>query len=605
MAAASEQGGDLVGRRSGLYAHPLPAGRASALYRAFSYPTKISPEVVALFVATHTRPGDTVLDPFGGSGTTGIAAMLCDQPTPALQELARRAGVSPKWGPRTAVIYELGVMGSFLTSVMCHPPDPTRFRAAATSLLDQAEAEHGWLYEATGPAGESGIIRHVIWSEVLVCPGCGHQVTYWDAAVRRDPLRMLDIATCDSCGARGSVREWKRATTTVRDPGLNISREDRVRVPVRVYGRSGRATWQRSAIRSDSAIVERAAGLTVPEGMPLREIEWADLYRSGYHQGISHLHHFYTPRNLLATASVWRRVDEYPEDLQAALRLLVLSFNAAHATLMSRVVVKDGSGDFVLTGAQSGVLYISSLPVEKNVFSGIRRKVATLSEAFRLTRGSRSQVRVVNASSTHLDIPSGSVAYVFTDPPFGGYIPYAEINQINEAWLGVVTDRTEEAIVSPGQGKSASDYGQLVTRVMAEVGRVLKPNGLATLVFHSSQAEVWQEFARAINASGLQVAETSILDKIQPTFKQTVSAGGTKGDTLLLLVPRPSNHVHVPASHEILTDVMAEAAARGGAELSPEWLYSRYVGRCVATGARVQFDAPTFYEMVSNTALYA
>ncbi len=61
-----------------LYDEPLPASRTGALYTAFPYPTKISPEAIALFIAAHTKPGDTVFDGFAGSGTTGLAALLCD-----------------------------------------------------------------------------------------------------------------------------------------------------------------------------------------------------------------------------------------------------------------------------------------------------------------------------------------------------------------------------------------------------------------------------------------------------------------------------------------------------------------------------------------------
>jgi DNA modification methylase len=57
-----------------MYENAFPATRTGPLYNAFSYPTKISPEAIALFIATHTDPGDTVLDVFAGSGTTGMAA---------------------------------------------------------------------------------------------------------------------------------------------------------------------------------------------------------------------------------------------------------------------------------------------------------------------------------------------------------------------------------------------------------------------------------------------------------------------------------------------------------------------------------------------------
>lgn len=51
--------------------------RGGPLFNAFPYPTKISPEAIALFIAPHTKPGDTVFDGFAGSGSTGIAAILC------------------------------------------------------------------------------------------------------------------------------------------------------------------------------------------------------------------------------------------------------------------------------------------------------------------------------------------------------------------------------------------------------------------------------------------------------------------------------------------------------------------------------------------------
>ncbi len=86
-----------------LYNKPFPSTRVGALFNAFSYPTKISPESEALYIACHTNVGDTVLDPFGGSGTTGIATLLCDKPTANMVKLAEQYKLKPQWGAKNCI----------------------------------------------------------------------------------------------------------------------------------------------------------------------------------------------------------------------------------------------------------------------------------------------------------------------------------------------------------------------------------------------------------------------------------------------------------------------------------------------------------------------
>lgn len=249
----------------------------------------------------------------------------------------------------------------------------------------------------------------------------------------------------------------------------------------------------------------------------------------------------------------------------------------------------------MLTGAQSGVLYVSGLPVEKNVFEGIRRKTVALKRAFAEVRGSRSSVSVTNASSTALSLPAASVDYVFTDPPFGDYIPYAEINQINELWLGRTTDRREEIIVSGAQGKEVSDYAGLMGKVFAEIFRVLKPDGLATVVFHSARSSVWRALSAAYGSAGFGVRATSVLDKLQTSFKQVVSTVSVKGDPLLLLGKGLQTDAPEGTDEEVVAEILGLSHAPDPAERDPQRLYSRFVSRCLELGIEVRIGAREFY----------
>ena len=518
-----------------LYRRPLPARRAGPLHNAFSWPTKIDAEAVALFVAAHTAPGETVLDPFGGSGSTGVAARLCDRPTPRMRALARELELDPAWGPRRAAVCELSPLGALLTAVMCDPPRPGDFARAAEDLVASCERRLGWMYEARGPDGEPGVLRHAVWSEALATPCCGERVAFWDAAVELAPAAVRGTFACPRCGRTAATGACGRVTAEYPDPLTGEPAAGRVRTLARVYGRSGKRAWSRAPADADRELAERIRGqaASLAAAAPRTGIAWGDLRRAGYHYGVERIHQLYTPRNLAAVSALWEGIGEQPSGVRDALRLLVLSYNAAHSTLLTRVVAKRGQRDLVVSGAQSGVLYLSGLPVEKNVFAGVRRKIRTFAGAFRLTGGSRSAVRVIRGSSTSLPLAAGSAGYVFTDPPFGGYIPYAEVNQVNEAWLGELTDRTEEAIVSPAQGKDAAAYGRLLSRIFGETARVLRRDGPATVVFRSSSPEVWAALGGALADSGFATEGTSLLDRRQPTFKQ--AATGARGDAVLLL----------------------------------------------------------------------
>lgn len=586
------------GALANLYGKPLPASRAGALYSAFSYPTKISPESIAVFIASHTSPGATVLDIFGGSGTTGLATLLCAHPSKEVLALADALNAPVEWGPRNAVLYEIGALGSFVADVMCHPPDGRAFREAAEELISRCETSAGSVYEAVDDHGDKGIIRHIIWSDLLECAHCHERTTFWDAAVNETPLLSISATfACPGCGRTSNVEDVPRVYETYHDALLGRDSLRRARVPKRVYGKTGRRNWAREANDDDVALLRSVEAMPVPACVPVAEIPWGDLYRAGYHKGITHAHHFYTPRNLLVMGTVWREIDSAPESLRDSLRLLALSYNATHSTLMTRVVVKNGGKDFVLTGAQSGVLYVSSLPVEKNIFEGLRRKAKTIAAAFDAVAGGGSTVTVVRGDSTDLDLADRTVDYVFTDPPFGDYIPYAEINFLNEVWLGELTERRNEIIVSQSQGKTVTSYATLMARAFREVARTLKDDGRATVVFHSARADVWRALQDAYRAAGLRVELSSVLDKLQGSFKQVASGASVKGDPLLLLVKGEGAAAHALDPELVIRDLIIQAAGSAdNKERTPERLYSRFVARYLEHGLFVPMDAAGFYD---------
>ena len=580
-----------------LYSRAMPAGRTGPLYCAFPYPTKISPEAIALFIATHTDPGDTVFDGFAGSGTTGLAALLCEDPSQALRDEACRLGLAPRWGARNAILYELSGLGSFVGQTLTNPPDPVSFRTAGEEILDAAIRDDGWMYAAVDPQNRPGAIRHLVWTDLLRCPSCGGSTSFWDSCVSRAPAAIASRFRCSACDREAPLSAVERLTETENDDILGRCHEGRSRRPAWVYGTTGSETWSRPANPDDAALLCRIGSTSLPSSVPAIAIPWGDLHRRGYHHGISHVHHFYTRRNLIVFGRLWARTGAYPAGLREALRFWLLSYNAAHGTIMTRVVGKSGQNDLVVTSAQPGVLYVSGLPVEKNLIVGLRRKLRTISKAFKLIHGRTGRVKVRQESSCRVELADGSIDYVFTDPPFGGNIPYAEVNFINEAWLGRYTDRTEEAIVSQSQAKTLARYEGLLRSALTEAHRILKPDGKATLVFHSASADVWRSLQTAYLQAGFDVESANVLDKTQPSFKQVTTRGSVRGDPVLLLGKSDTATVQEATDAWVVAEALRrEAAAASDAdEKTAERLYSRLVTHCLRNHREVPMDAQSFY----------
>lgn len=585
----------------GLYKESLPSLRTGALYTAFPYPTKISPDAIALFIAAHTNPGDTIFDGFAGSGTTGLAALLCENPSPDLRAKAKRLGLNVKWGPRNAVLYELSSLGSFIGRTLTNPPDPKKFNRAAEAIISEAEASDGWMYQAKDNNGDMGTIRYIVWADELRCPSCKRKTTLWAGCVTNRPACISSSFTCPSCKYRADMDQVRRLTKRGYDDVLKEDRKLKARVPVRMYGKTGKTCWSRPVNKSDLKLLARIAKEPIPATVPHVSIPWGDLYRAGYHEGITHLHHFYTRRNLIAFTRMWDRTAKYEGPLRDALRFWILSYNASHATIMTRVVAKAGQNELVVTSAQAGVLYVSGLPVEKNLFSGMRRKLLNISQAFETIHGRQGKVTVRKKSSCKLDLMDASIDYVFTDPPFGGNIPYAEVNFINEAWLNDYTDRKDEIIVSKNQEKSVNDYQDLMARALKEVYRVIKPKGKATVVFHSATAEIWNALQTAYRSAQFGVERASVLNKTQGSFKQVTTDGAVRGDPVLLLSKQSLQPNKAIQSVWKVAELLHHEArfAENITEQTPQRLYSRLVTHFLVRDQEVPVDADIFYQWLA------
>jgi len=179
-------------------------------------------------------------------------------------------------------------------------------------------------------------------------------------------------------------------------------------------------------------------------------------------------------------------------------------------------------------GTTSGTYYICATPQENSAFNQLRAKIKDLSGVVGDTMNILS-----NQDSGKLSIPSNSIDYIFLDPPFGSNLMYSELSFLWEAWLKVKTENKFEAIENSSQGKSINDYRHLMTSCFREANRILKPGRWMTVEFSNTQATVWNAIQTALQEAGFVVANVSVLDKKQGSFKAVTTTTAVKQDLVI------------------------------------------------------------------------
>lgn len=369
-----------------------------------------------------------------------------------------------------------------------------------------------------------GTINYTVWSDVFVCPECAHEVIFWEAAVDKEKGQVHDEFPCPHCGAALTKRRMERAWVTKFDKAIGQTVRQAKQVPVLINYSLDKKRYEKEPDAFDLALIEKIEESDIPYWFPTARMPEGDESRRNDDIGITHVHHFYTKRNLWVTSKLWHMAGR--SSLLARKRILFwLQSVGLGQTRLNRFLKNAFSQ---VNRTLSGTLYVSSAISEVSPRYALSGKIKCL--LFSL--GCR--LALANTASAHVPaIAIPRVDYIFIDPPFGGNIMYSELNFLWEAWLKVFTNNDPEAVENETQHKGLMDYQQLMTRCFQEYYRVLKPGRWMTVEFHNSQNRVWNAIQQALQAAGFVVADVRTLDKKQGTFKQVTSAGAVKQDIII------------------------------------------------------------------------
>ncbi|MBL8226336.1 MAG: DNA methylase [Chromatiales bacterium] len=521
----------------------VSVGKTDPIYRAHSYHTKVPHLAIVPSILHYTQPGDIVLDGFSGSGMTGVAANWCGK-APALyrheiEQAWRKEGrAAPQWGVRRVVLNDLSPAATFIAANYNLPFDVDRFARAGSQLLKSVAEDVGWMYETLHSDGRTKArIEYTIWSESLTCRACSGEFVFFDAAVDERTQEVAERFPCPHCGAEGTKEQMDLRFETFVDPVSNAIEKRPKRTPVWIQYRIGKQKYGKKPDAKDLDILDRIARMPLPDDLPKDALPDCQMTRVGRMRttNTSTIHSMFLPRAAQAMAVLWGRAKQNPDRRIRHMLMFFIEQGVRGMSVLNRYKpVQHGR----LGGSQvgldlPGVFYVPSLVSEVSFSAQFEGKLDRLGKTFSTFRTDRSSTIVSTASAGDSCVPSASIDYIFTDPPFGENIYYADLNFLVESWHGVTTNARPEAIVDRVRQKGVPEYQRLMHRCFAEYFRILKPGRWMTVVFSNSRAAVWNSIQVALQQAGFVVAEVNALDKKQGSFQQGISPNTVKQDLVI------------------------------------------------------------------------
>lgn len=523
-------------------------------YNAHSYPTKVPPEGITPFIKHYTKPGDVVLDPFCGSGMTGLGV---------------RMFTSDSGEQRNVILNDLGTAATHIAYNYNNPVDANELESEFNKILQKLSKFRTDMYKTyhsldknfplntikldklSKAKSNNGILSikqngkvyqfveaeivTAIWSEVNECTNCEGEINLWEVAMNPKTGKMAKSFKCTHCNTTHSRKDFKspkssEATYLIYE--YTCPKTNRLK-------RS-----ERNMTSFDREILSKLERKRITTWYPTQDISpKREMMTMGPAKlGITKVSDFYTKRNLNVCSQIWNEIDKLKcERTKAALKFACTN-TFWHATRMRRFNVKGGMRPL------TGTLYVPQISAECNVFKVLTKKVNELVKFYSLNIFKKDllsgniQTCHLNESATDLKpIPDSSIDYIFTDPPFGGNIFYSDCNVIWEGWLNKLTDDTKEILFNRSRkpkdgGKTRSDYHMLMDSAFSEMFRVLKSGKWASVVFNNSDNDILAGFLDSAVKAGFQVEEVTFFDKDQKSVKGYMGQKGIQNVTNLDIV---------------------------------------------------------------------
>jgi DNA modification methylase len=439
------------------------------MYLVHKYWARKPHNVVSQYIQRYSRPGEIVLDPFGGSGVTAMEAIKAD---------------------RKAISIDLNPMSAFLIGNTLSQVDSREIEEEFRRIGIKLKERINGLYETKCPkCGKTAIVLATIWDREketplelrCLCQACNK---YAAAPKRKDTDLLHRIDELKP--------EWYPNNQLAYNGNKFMKREGKETIA---------DLFTRRNLYALSAVLHEIEKVKSKKLRGVFEFAFSSMVHLASKMcpvakegGKGHW-------SALSATSFWALQSYWtpPKYMESNVWML---FESA---MLGKQGVLKGKAD----AAGRIVRYKRAKSLEK------------------MNDGANILFETVNVLELTKLVPPNSVDYIFTDPPYGGAVQYFELSTLWAAWLKMDLDYAEEITINSQQEKDFGYYHKMLKSAFREMYQVLKPNRYLTVTFHSTEIAVWNSIIKAVVLSGFDLEKIIYQPPARPSAKGLLQPYGS------------------------------------------------------------------------------
>ncbi len=427
--------------------------KAGKIFNMHSYWTKQPVDAIESFITKYSNPKDTILDPFSGTGMTGVAAIKTS---------------------RNVILNDISPVCMHISKGYC-----TNY-SVQKNILNIRETKDALL---------KGLEEYYLTN----CKKCGYSV----------PMRFSIVG--EVWQSKDGLTEENRGELMLKNTHDKITfnkeyifKEFQLLKICYLCGCSKEKQYKQPDFE-DLALFNKKDYLN--KFYPQDDFFGQEPKRN-YKRGIKKVYQLYSSRNLSVLSIIYDRISNLKNNTLKQLFMFVFTSILFNSSLMSRY-----RAEYENTSIKMGTFYIPPLIKDTNVVTNFLNKYNAVIQGNTqiFLHKPKSKVRYISENADRLEsIKPNSIDYIYTDPPYSDVISYSELNIVFESWLKKKTKIFDELVVNDFQNKDIKYYSKRFEIFLNKCYSKLKKNKYMTIIFHHPNLEHWRYLQNAFFNSKLK-----------------------------------------------------------------------------------------------------